>query len=1300
MPIPWIPAFRVSQLIVVIALAVSLLIASLVALQVTNAEPPCPCTVFSATDPMTQPGVYANGGGIEVGFKFQVQSTGYITGIRFYKVAGMAGTHTASLWDRNGNRLTQATFQSESAAGWQQVTFAPIPVTKSPSLYTASVFMADGNYTATSGYFNASITDSIFYVLENNSAVYDGFGNNRQGMYNASGTSAYPRDSFNAANYWVDVMYVHSTDSTPPVVTARAPADTATNVPVTNAVTATFNKAMMPSSVTSDSLVVKDQQGGTIAGTVSYDDTTTTVKFISNTLWNTGATYTATIKASSGLRDKDGIAIASDESWTFTTSVTPAPTCPCSFENNQTPVSSLTYEDVSPNGLELGMKVIPDANGYIRAIRFYKPIISTATTHTGNIWSSTGSKLATATTVNESSYGWQDAVLSTPLSVRKDQTYIISFGVLPAVYQATFGGLVTTVSSGGMSKYPSGDARNTATGSGTANGVYTTTAGAYPSLASFNNTTYHIDAVFAYDTVVVDPLKVVTAQPSADSYGVVRTASISASFNRALDPSTVNGATVTVKRGGTAVSGVVSYDAANHAVVFAPTTTLAYGMAYTVTLSGGISDSDGRALTNPHTWTFTTGSPLSTDMNQGAGGPILVVTSAGDSYGNYYAEILRTEGFTYFSVADKSALTSAMLNEYKTVILSQAIVTDDQVNMLSTWVSNGGNLIAMRPDKKLAGLLGLIDKGGLLTNKYMRVDNATAPGIGIVNETMQYKGVADTYQADGATVVATLYEDATSTKNYPAVTTRAVGAGTAMSFSYDLARSVIGLHQGNQSWAGQNRDADQTIRSNDLFYGAMTGDTQTDWLDPAKMAIPQADEQQRLLANLITDGMKDNLPAPRFWYLPNEQKAALVMTGDDHDMVNSSGTEMTMNNLLNASPLGCSVMDWQCVRASHYTYPTSALTNARAGQYIAHGFEIGSHPNNGCGLARSLQVVTTDTAASFAYWRAKYTVAPPQVSSRFHCYVWFDWDTTPLVDVATGVRYDLNSVAFPATWVGTNSPMVTGSGMNMRLTDARGALLDVRQGVTNFDNTSAGPVSIAAMFDNALGATGYYGLFGSHYDMGDTYDKTLLSIAKSRHIPIISAAQALTWLDGRNSSTFSNLASNQPGKVSFAIAAAEGAHGLQAMVPLDSATGPLLSITSGGQAVSYRDEIIKGVNYAIFAAVPGDYVVSYKTPAVAVPTSQLATGQSGQVLGVTSQASSGRGVVIAEMGESSEGIVSPAEPTASVRTDASSNSPYAQELSSQTTADNGVIAAVAGIGVVVVTASAATILVIRRRLRG
>ncbi len=67
-----------------------------------------------------------------------------------------------------------------------------------------------------------------------------------------------------------------------------------------------------------------------------------------------------------------------------------------------------------------------------------------------------------------------------------------------------------------------------------------------------------------------------------------------------------------------------------------------------------------------------------------------------------------------------------------------------------------------------------------------------------------------------------------------------------------------------------------------MFFGAKAGDVQPDWIDTSKIAIPQADEQQRLLANLITLMERDRMPVPRFWYLPRGEKAVVLLSGDDH----------------------------------------------------------------------------------------------------------------------------------------------------------------------------------------------------------------------------------------------------------------------------------------------------------------------------------------------------------------------------------------------------------------------------------
>jgi len=1263
----------------------------------SDATPPCPCNVFTSSQPSSVPSLYSQPGGIEIGFKFTAEINGYISGVRFYKVAGMTGTHTGSLWNASGQRIAQAIFTSEGASGWQQVDFGPVAVTAN-TIYTASVFMSDGGYPATSNYFTSDIVNTPL------SAPRDGFAGDAlaragQGVYDVSGASAYPSASFNQSNYWVDVSFIASLSTVPPTVTAKSPVADATNVPLISTATATFDGQLDPSTVNPSTVTVKDSQNNTVSGAVSYDSTTQAVIFSPAGIWQANKTYTVTIKGGTGVAvaDMQGYKLAVDHVWSFTTTATELE-CPCSFKNGQAPTGSTSYRSTtSPDGIEVGLKVVPKTNGYITALRFYKPIITPDTTHIGNVWNASGVKLATATFTNESDYGWQEVKLSSPLSVTQGQLYIISYGMTTANYQAMTGSFTQNMTSSGMIAYPSGDSLNAATGSGTYNSVYSGTANTYPSSGSLGNDDYFVDAVFAINSTDASPLGVTTTQPSSASYGVARNTTIKATFDQHLDSATLSGATVIVKNSNNiAVSGTIAYDSKTRTVTVTPNSPLAYNTTYTVTFDGQIQDSRGVNLGTDYSWSFTTGSPPISDMNNGNGGPVLIVTTAANPYSSYYAEILRTEGMNYFDVKDSSLLSAATLAQYKTVILTEMPVTQTQVDTVSSWVNGGGNLVAMRPDKKFAGLLGLTDVSTTATNQYLRTNIASPAGIGIVDDTIQFKGTADVYNTNGADVVARLYSDATTATSYPAATTRGVGVGTAMSFTYDLAKSVIGLHQGNQAWAGQNRDADVATRTNDLFYGAMTGDVQPDWLDSTKMHIPQADEQQRLLANMITNAMKKSLPAPRFWYLPNDNKVALVLAGDDHNLVNRSGTEQAINNWLNESRTNCSVIDWQCVRASHYIFVGGELTNVRASQYVSYGFEVGDHlsKDGDCMPPTTYADLNIRTASDLALWRTKYTSLPIQQTSRSHCYAWNDWDSVPLVGQANGIRYDLTTAAYPSSWIGTRSPIVTGSGMNMRLTDANGALIDVRQGVTNFENMAVGVPSVNATFDNALGSAGYYGIFGSHYDMTDNYADTLVSIAKSRNIPIISSEQALQWLDGRNNSNFSNLTSSQQGKETFTIATGEGAHGLRAMVPTNDISGTLTQLTHESQAVTYQTEIIKGVSYAVFNAMPGDYAVTYSDYTASTPTPDTNTGSGSQTGGKTTNKKSNVATTTETATDSTPSSTESepstiTEPTASTKPESASS----DETTIQPLLVVGAIVAILGGG------AAAWFLVIRRRLQ-
>ena len=104
------------------------------------------------------------------------------------------------------------------------------------------------------------------------------------------------------------------------------------------------------------------------------------------------------------------------------------------------------------------------------------------------------------------------------------------------------------------------------------------------------------------------------------------------------------------------------------------------------------------------TWSFTTGAA---PANSGPGGPILVIASVLNPFSRYYGEILSAEGLNEYTVADIANVTSATLANYDVVILGDFSLTVSQVALLTNWVDGGGNLIAMHPDKQLAGLLGI-----------------------------------------------------------------------------------------------------------------------------------------------------------------------------------------------------------------------------------------------------------------------------------------------------------------------------------------------------------------------------------------------------------------------------------------------------------------------------------------------------------------------------------------------------------------------------------------------------------------
>jgi CSLREA domain-containing protein len=105
-----------------------------------------------------------------------------------------------------------------------------------------------------------------------------------------------------------------------------------------------------------------------------------------------------------------------------------------------------------------------------------------------------------------------------------------------------------------------------------------------------------------------------STSPAAGATGVSPSVNVSATFSEAMNPSTINTTTVTLKRAGTTtkVGASVTYDATAKKAILNPKTNLKLGATYVATVTSGAKDVAGNALdqspstagNQPKTWQF------------------------------------------------------------------------------------------------------------------------------------------------------------------------------------------------------------------------------------------------------------------------------------------------------------------------------------------------------------------------------------------------------------------------------------------------------------------------------------------------------------------------------------------------------------------------------------------------------------------------------------------------------------------------------------------------------------------------
>ena len=429
---------------------------------------------------------------------------------------------------------------------------------------------------------------------------------------------------------------------TAPTVNSVIPASGATGTCASAAVTATFSKAMNPSTINATTFTLTGPASAPVAGQVTYDATNNTAIFTPTNTLALNTAYTATI--TSAARDMFGNQLASNRVWSFTTgntmcqpglpaviSVVPAGGSATACANtivtatfnqamNPSSIDGTTFTLTGPGTTPVAGQVTYDAAsntaiftppGALALSTLYTSTITTGVQAMSGgslaanfVW--TFSTAATAcqppappvsvTPPNGATAACQNSVIAVtfPQAMNPATINQTTFKVTPGVT----GTVTHDVTNKIFTLTPSANlALNT-------NYTGTITTGATD---MFGNA---LASNFVWTFTTADtacagapPPAVIAVAPADGALGVCPNSVVTATFNEAMNPVTINNLTFTVTPG---VTGIVTLDGTARIAVFTPTANLALNTTYTATITTGAQDMPGNPLPANFTWSFTT----------------------------------------------------------------------------------------------------------------------------------------------------------------------------------------------------------------------------------------------------------------------------------------------------------------------------------------------------------------------------------------------------------------------------------------------------------------------------------------------------------------------------------------------------------------------------------------------------------------------------------------------------------------------------------------------------------------------
>ena len=426
----------------------------------------------------------------------------------------------------------------------------------------------------------------------------------------------------------------------PPALLSMTPAAAVTGVCPNAAVVATFSEPMNLATITAQDFTLTPA----VVGTVTHDATNTIFTLTPSNALASGTQYTAQITTAA--QDPFGNPLPAAVSSSFTTAANgchPAPTVtaitPAAGAVGVCPnkVFSITFnEAMSPNTFTAQSFQVAGQTGPVAGLVTYDAVAHAATFTPTAALALSSLYTATITTAVQDNYGntlgnnytWSFTTgansclpAAPPITVSPANgaagvctSTAVSATFAQAMNVATLGATTFTLTAAGGAQIAGAIAHDAAGKMFTltpaaplaVSTTYTAaiTTGAQDTFGNplAANYTWTFTTA-ATPCILTVPPTVISVSPLAGAIGVCSNTVLNATFSAAMNPATINAATINVSP---AAPGTVTLDATGKIAAYTPAANLALNTTYTVTIGTGAQDTLGNPLAAAFVFTFTT----------------------------------------------------------------------------------------------------------------------------------------------------------------------------------------------------------------------------------------------------------------------------------------------------------------------------------------------------------------------------------------------------------------------------------------------------------------------------------------------------------------------------------------------------------------------------------------------------------------------------------------------------------------------------------------------------------------------